>query len=207
MRFIANGPSIPDDLLIARDLGDVIFFCGAGVSQANAGLPNFERLGREIIRILGAAKDSSARKLLDKAIDMGQMAGVGGLLATDRVFGLLEREFEIADVRAAVAEAIRPPVDYRLDAHRILLNLATSRAGVTRLVTTNFDLLFEECDPILPCSGPPNLPDPRSDRDFRGIVHLHGRVDANYRDDSRADRCELVVGLRRKASVRHPQSG
>jgi hypothetical protein len=65
MRFIADGPSIPDDLLIARDLGDVIFFCGAGVSQANARLPNFERLGREVIRILGAAQDSPARMLLD----------------------------------------------------------------------------------------------------------------------------------------------
>jgi hypothetical protein len=30
MRFIANGPDIPEDLLIARDKGDVIFFCGAG---------------------------------------------------------------------------------------------------------------------------------------------------------------------------------
>jgi SIR2-like protein len=61
------------------------------------------------------------------------------------------------------------------------LDLATSRAGATRLVTTNFDLLFEECDPLLQCSGPPRLPDPRSDREFRGIVHLHGRVDPEYR--------------------------
>jgi hypothetical protein len=157
MRFIVNGPDVPEELLIACEKGDVIFFCGAGVSQANAHLPNFERLGRDVINILGAAQNSPARKLLEKALQMGQMAGVGGLLATDRVFGLLEREFEVADVRAAVAEAIRPPEGYALDAHRILLELATSRAGVTRLVTTNFDLLFEECDPTLPCSGPPQL--------------------------------------------------
>jgi hypothetical protein len=180
MRFIANGPDVPENLLIARDKGDVIFFCGAGVSQANAHLPNFERLGRDVIRILGSAQDSPARRLLEKALQMGRMAGVGGLLATDRVFGLLEREFEVADVRAAVAEAIRPPEGYGLDAHRTMLDLATSRAGVTRLVTTNFDLLFEECDPTLPCSGPPRLPDPRSDREFRGVVHLHGRVDREY---------------------------
>jgi len=172
MRFIANGPDVPEDLLIARDKGDVIFFCGAGVSQANARLPNFERLGHEVIRILGSAQDSPARKLLEKALAMGRMAGVGGLLATDRVFGLLEREFEVADVRAAVAEAIRPPEGYGLDAHRTMLDLATSRAGVTRLVTTNFDLLFEECDPTLPCSGPPKLPDPRSDRpQLQGDFH------------------------------------
>lgn len=180
MRFIANGPSIPDELLIARDMGDVIFFCGAGVSQANARLPNFETLGWEVIRLLGSAQNSPARRLLEKAVGIGHMAGVGGLLATDRVFGLLEREFEVNDVRKAVAAAIRPPEGYALDAHRTLLSLATSRAGITRLVTTNFDLLFEECDSELACWGPPRLPDPRSDREFRGIVHLHGRVDRGY---------------------------
>jgi hypothetical protein len=115
MRFIANGPSIPDELLVSRDMGDVIFFCGAGVSQANAHLPNFEGLGRDVLRLLGAAQHSPARMLLDKALEMGRMAGVGGLLATDRVFGLLEREFEVADVRAAVAEAIKPPVRSRVE--------------------------------------------------------------------------------------------
>src|SRR2546423_14395975 len=89
MRFIANGPDVPEDLLIARDKGDVIFFCGAGVSQANARLPNFERLGHEVIRILGSAQDSPARKLLEKALAMGRMAGVGGPLAAGRGFGLL----------------------------------------------------------------------------------------------------------------------
>ncbi len=180
MRFVADGPSIPDDLLIARDAGDVIFFCGAGVSQHEAHLPNFEGLSSRVIEILGAALDSPARKLLSKAIEMGRMAGVGGLVATDRVFGLLEREFEVADVRAAIAEAIRPDPDCGLGAHRIVLDLATSRTRVTRLVTTNFDLLFEECDPSLPSSGPPQLPDPTSDHDFRGVIHLHGRVDTKY---------------------------
>jgi hypothetical protein len=193
MRFIAGGPSIPDELLVARDAGDVIFFCGAGVSQHEAKLPNFETLGRSVIDILGAAIESPARKLLDKALEMGRMAGVGGLLATDRVFGLLEREFEVGDVRAAVAEAIRPKPEYGLGAHQILIDLATSQAGVTRLVTTNFDLLFEECDSKLGSFGPPSLPDPRNDREFRGIVHLHGRVDAKY---ERPQDDEFVVSSR-----------
>ena len=34
MQFIENGPSIPDELLNARDQGSVVFVCGAGVSQA-----------------------------------------------------------------------------------------------------------------------------------------------------------------------------
>ena len=46
----------------------------------------------------------------------------------------------------------------KLDAHRVLLDLAAAR-GITRVVTTNFDLLFEACDPALHSSGPPSLPD------------------------------------------------
>lgn len=180
MRFIPEGPDIPDELLVARDSGDVVFFCGAGVSQHVAKLPSFAELGRSVVESLGATSESPARRLLHKAIEVGQMPGVGGLLATDRVFSLLEREFEVKDVRAAVAEAVRPKQGYALDAHRILLDLATSRNGVTRLVTTNFDLLFEECDSSLRGYGPPHLPDPLSDREFRGIVHLHGRVTQEY---------------------------
>jgi hypothetical protein len=180
MRFIADGPNIPDELLVARDAGDVILFCGAGVSQQEAHLPSFAGLARKVVEILGAAHDSRGRVLLERALAIDPMPGVGSLVATDRVFGLLEQEFEIPDVRAAVAEAIRPIPNARLDAHRVLLDLATARA-VTRLVTTNFDLLFEACNPDLASSGPPSLPDPHSDREFRGVVHLHGRVDAAYR--------------------------
>jgi hypothetical protein len=63
MRFISDGPDIPDDLLIARDAGDVIFLCGAGVSQHRAKLPDFLTLGRDVISQLGAGKNSLAAKL------------------------------------------------------------------------------------------------------------------------------------------------
>ena len=174
MRFTADGPQLPDELLVARDAGDVIFFCGAGVS-VEAGLPTFEQLGQQVIELLGASRSSHARLLLKKSLELGRMEGVGGLLATDKVFALLEREFEVVDIRSAVAASVKPKQEHSLTPHRILLDLATSRSGVTRLVTTNFDLLFEECAPTLRPSGPPHLPDPRDDRAFRGIVHLHGR--------------------------------
>ena len=131
MRFIQNGPDIPDELLVARDAGDVILFCGAGVSQAEAHLPNFAELGRAVIRILGAAQDSPARTLLEKALALKPIPGVGGLVATDRVFGLLEREFEISDVRAAVAEAIRPAPDVERGQRRraVALRVRRKRMG------------------------------------------------------------------------------
>lgn len=43
MQHIKNGPEIPDRLLQAHEDGDVVFFCGAGISFP-AGLPGFEGL-------------------------------------------------------------------------------------------------------------------------------------------------------------------
>lgn len=180
MRFTANGPSLPNDLLVARDEGQVIFFCGAGVSRARVGLADFYGLANAVADELGASKDSPARKLLTLAASQEKIAGVGGLMAADRVFGLLEREFETVDVRRAVAKALKPKPDPDLSAHQILLDLATGPDGQVRLVTTNFDLLFQDCAPALKVCTPPALPDPRRDKDFRGIVHLHGRVNDDY---------------------------
>lgn len=181
MRFVENGPSLPDDLLTARDTGRVLFFCGAGVSYAQAGLPNFADLAERVLSHLGSANDSPARHLFGIARDQEQRSGVTGLVATDRIFGLLEREFEPRDVREAVANALRPVDTSKIGAHKILLDLSRTRAGMTRLITTNFDRLFEDCDPSLASSNPPHLPDPRRARDFHGVIHLHGRVDAEYK--------------------------
>jgi hypothetical protein len=179
MRFLANGPSIPDDLLIARDAGDVIFFCGAGVSRHRAGLPDFFKLGGNVIELLGAGEKSLARKLFDRTKALDPIDGVGGLVATDRIFSLLEREFEQRDIQAAIARAIKPGDAVDLSAHRMLIDLSRGRDGTVRLVTTNFDLLFEACVDGIPCSGPPVLPNPLS-ATFSGIIHLHGRVNGDY---------------------------
>jgi hypothetical protein len=180
MRFLADGPSFPDELLTARDEGQVLFFCGAGVSRARAGLPDFYGLADKVVDALRAAPDSPARRLIQAAKAMEPIAGVGGLLPADRVFALLKREFRTRDVRTAVAEALRPAVTPDLRAHRILLDLARDPTGAVRLVTTNFDLLFEACDAQLDRFAPPRLPDPRRARDFRGVMHLHGHVTDAY---------------------------
>lgn len=52
MRFAAQGPDIPLELLEARDRGEVVFFCGAGVSMP-AGLPSFRDLARNVVTDLG----------------------------------------------------------------------------------------------------------------------------------------------------------
>ncbi|MCG7403035.1 SIR2 family protein [Caballeronia zhejiangensis] len=190
MRFIPSGPWLPDELLTARDAGEVLFFCGAGISQADANLPNFAVLAERVLTLLGSAMDSPARRLFNAAREFEKASGLTGLVATDRIFGMLEREFEAAEVRTAVSTALRPEPGYVLDAHRTLLDLSRIHGGAPRLVTTNFDLLFEECEPGIESFNRPHLPDPGRAGDFRGIIHLHGRVDEQY---SRACDDEFVL--------------
>lgn len=179
MRFTAHGPSIPDDLLLARDRSEVVFFCGAGVSQARAGLSNFAQLARKVMDQLGPARGSPARKLLEIATRLDPIEGVGGFVATDRVFSLLEREFDTSDIHAAVAAALKPQCDADLSAHQLVLDLAGRKSGAIRLVTTNFDRLFEDCDPEARSIGPAHLPDPKR-AELNAVIHLHGRVDPEY---------------------------
>src|SRR5262245_18124510 len=157
MRFLANGPILPDELLMARDAGHVLFFCGAGVSQAKANLPSFTKLADNVLSLLGSALDSPARRLFNATRAFEKTSDLTGVVATDRIFGMLEQEFEPGEVREAVAIALRPKPGYSLDAHRTLLDLARTSAGVPRLATTNFDLLFEACDPTVDSWNPPHL--------------------------------------------------
>ncbi|KAF0221305.1 MAG: hypothetical protein FD174_443 [Geobacteraceae bacterium] len=184
MRFHANGPSIPDDLLVARDDGRVIFFCGAGVSRARAGLSDFFGLAEKVTDSLGVTADDPVRKLITEARELDKRTGISGLISADRVFGLLERDFLVREIEASVADALKPKADVDLSAHRIMLDLARSPEGKTRLVTTNFDLLFETCDSSLPYFRPPRLPDPMRSEEFEGVIHLHGHVDKEYRGAS-----------------------
>lgn len=180
MRFLVNGPSIPNELLVARDEGRVVFFCGAGVSRALAGLPDFFGLAEKVIETLGVAADDPARRLIEEAQEIDRRIGISGIISADRIFGLLERSFLVRDIEAAVAKALKPSSQIDLSTHRIMLDLARAPDGEVRLVTTNFDLLFESCDSSLSHWRPPRLPDPRSLEEFEGIIHLHGHVDEDY---------------------------
>jgi len=180
MRFLKDGPDIPDDLLIARDEGRVVFFCGAGVSRARAGLTDFFGLARRVTDELGVPDGHSVRKILEVAQEVGDRTGVGGLISADRVFGLLERDFLSTDIEQAVAQALKPSADVDLSTHQILLDLAKTPEGKVRIVTTNFDRLFEACSDDLRCFIPPRLPDPLRHDEMDGVIHLHGVTDAQY---------------------------
>ena len=183
MRFFENGPEIPDELLHDRDEGQVVFFCGAGVSRAKAKLPDFFGLAKKVMETLGVQGDSPARKLLEEARNLEAKTGVVGVIPADQIFGLLEREFSTEVIEAAVASALRPgdgDDEPDLTAHRIILDLATTREGFVHIVTTNFDRLFDDCGHDL-CSWQRScLPDLSRPKDMDGIVYLHGKATSDY---------------------------
>jgi hypothetical protein len=180
LRFFDDGPWIPDELLVARDEGRVLFFCGAGVSRAKAGLPDFLGLAKSVLHELRVLPESPAQKFLDAAVHQDPIPGIGGILAADRIFALLEREFSVTDIERAVGAALKPRDKVDLSAHRTLLALSRDARGRVKLITTNFDRLFEAAAPRSSLWTPNRLPDPRSVESFEGIVHLHGLFAPDY---------------------------
>lgn len=183
MRFIENGPDIPDELLFAQDEGNVVFFCGAGVSRAYANLPDFSSLAQRVIDDLGATEESKAKKLFTKYEQLNKDPDTRGLISADHIFSALIRSFDRQDINQSVAKLLKPPSDIDLTAHKIILDLARLQSGHVRLVTTNFDLLFEQASrKRIHAATRSNLPRIQyTDNDW-GIVHLHGKVIEDYSD-------------------------
>ena len=181
MRFIADGVDLPNELLWAHDKGRVVFICGAGVSRAKAGLPNFDELTGIVLDGLGADESEEAYRL-HRAIQAADTAAeIKGLLSADHIFQLLERGFTSDDIASHVARALTPQgSDVDLSAHRTLVKLSKDQSGAVRVITTNFDRLFEQCDRKLPTATRSNFPSLIADGANWGIVHLHGCVNPAY---------------------------
>ncbi len=180
MRFIADGVDIPDELLLAHDEGRVVFFCGAGVSMAYAELPDFNGLTQRVLDQLGAAPDDEARKLHEASIAFGKEYDIQGLATSDQVFQLLKRRFTDREIYEKVAQCLDPLDDVDLSAHKTMLKLGKLQTGETRVITTNFDRLFEKCNRNLASSTRSNLPNLAFNEADWGIVHLHGCVNTDY---------------------------
>ncbi|MCS3498667.1 hypothetical protein M2189_002374 [Bradyrhizobium japonicum] len=186
MQFIANGPDIPDSLLQAHEEGRVVFFCGAGISYP-AGLPGFKGLVDEIYTRVGT-----------KRLDIEQEAYERNQF--DATLDLLERRLpgnRIA-VRQKLAEALKPKWRRKgaTDSHEALLELARCRDGSLRLVTTNFDRVFERVGKrpgkAFDSYAAPMLPIPKNSR-WNGLVYLHGLLPAKP-DDTALHRLVLTSG-------------
>lgn len=186
MQFVTNGPDIPEALLQAHEDSRVVFFCGAGISYP-AGLPGFKGLVDEIYRRIGTEpteieQDAYKRNQFDATLD------------------LLERRIpgQRIGVRKVLADALQPNLKRKkaIDTHAALLHLARNRKGIFRLVTTNFDRIFEKVakrikQPINSFVAP-MLPIPKNSR-WNGLVYLHGQLPEEL-DETALQRLVLTSG-------------
>ena len=186
MQFIADGPDIPDELLQAHEENRAVFFCGAGISYA-AGLPSFKGLVDKIYEQLGTTRT----EIEEQAYERNQY---------DLTLNLLEQRYpgkRIA-VRTALAASLEPKLRRRhaTCTHTALLQLACDRKGSLRLVTTNFDQIFERVSKknkqTYESYAAPTLPIPKVSR-WNGLVYLHGLLSPKP-DESALNRLIVTSG-------------
>ena len=185
MQFIKQGPDVPERLLLAHEEGRVVFFCGAGISYP-AGLPGFNGLVDKICQGIGhtpndVEKTAIKQERFDTAIGLFESTLMGGRTS----------------VRRAIVEALKP--DYsKADAtktHESLLVLGRTRDRRLRIITTNFDRIFEDVINRDELSASrfqaPYLPIPKARWD--GLVYLHGLINSQP-TDSELDRLVVSSG-------------
>ena len=187
MQFVANGPDIPDALLQAHEEGRVVFFCGAGISYP-AGLPGFKGLVDEIYRLVGTTRTTSNRRPTHATSSTPRWTCWSGA-CPDSVWPCAQ----------ALAQALQPKLRRKgaTDTHAALLQLARSREGALRLVTTNFDRIFRARGQTRSgvrafAYAAPMLPIPKNSR-WNGLVYLHGLLPENA-DESALNRLVLTSG-------------
>ena len=172
MQFVRHGPDIPERLLQAHEDGCVVFFCGAGISYP-AGLPGFGRLVEALHDLVGEPPDSVEETLIAKQ-------------QFDAAIGRYEHRIQGGrrSVRQRLPVALKPDLGLgrALTTHFALLELGQSRNGL-RLVTTNFDTLFEHAARHFGVANFTVYPDPPARANWNGLVYLHGRMSSVTNDD------------------------
>lgn len=163
MRFINNGPNVPDRLVQAHEDGKVVFFCGAGISFP-AGLPGFKELTEKTFEALGECPNTAEvaaihEKRFDVALDLLERRIKNRLVVRKKIQSILTPE-ELSD----------PQI---MTTHWALLELGKDKKGNVRLITTNFDRIFHHVDSSLCSYVAPLLPIPKKSR-WDGLVYLHG---------------------------------
>ena len=121
MRFFADGPHIPDELLEDRDRGEVVFLCGAGVSYP-AGMPGFLGLAEYVIQELGTPPGAQSRELLSIWDDCSIPDAARPSL--DQIFNLLQLEYEASEIEYLIAKRLRTRPRTDVSTHETILRLS-----------------------------------------------------------------------------------
>lgn len=176
MKFITNGPDIPNVLLREHEEGNVVFFCGAGISYP-AGLPSFSGLVDKIYDSAGTIR----LEIEEAAYKRNQY---------DTCLDLLERRLpgRCVELRKNLLSVLTPKLELKgaIDTHKALLELSKNRENTIRLVTTNFDRIFEHLKNqnsyTFNTYAAPMLPIPKRSR-WSGLVYLHGLLPENENEE------------------------
>lgn len=157
MRIADTEIDFPERLLDALRDGRLVVFAGTGVSMgAPAQLPSFRELARQVAE--------------------GATLSIGDADAEDRFLGQLKSSG--ADVHSRAARQLQRDGLQPTELHRSLLRLYKKVEDV-RIVTTNFDRLFEQAVGPIFNAAPKTFHAPAVPlgQRFQGIVHIHGTVD------------------------------
>jgi hypothetical protein len=189
-------PTLPEDLLLARDRGEVLFIVGAGASYpAPSKLPDFGGLVADIYDIVDPAMSDAIKAVKKKGgptwdtapqlLSHQQRTELKFLCLReyDVVLGMLERRIDgdpskRSTMRRAALDVLVRTMEPN-PIHNALIHLG-QRFGQTLLVTTNFDRLLTEAAKRLHHSHESyalgEIPNPSRSTDFNGILHIHGKL-------------------------------
>ncbi|MYG80951.1 MAG: hypothetical protein F4187_03890, partial [Gemmatimonadetes bacterium] len=188
-RLMTSSPiRFPERLRDALRDGRLVVFAGAGVSMGKpASLPDFSTLA-----------DSIAA---DTGVDRRNQESDDAFLGRLHHQGVQVHEIAARQLQTNRCGETPAPTDL----HRDLLRLYPN-SGAVRIVTTNFDRLFDTAaQAVFP--GTPELfraPALPLGRSFNGIVHVHGRLDRPHElvlTDADFGRAYLIDGWARRFLV------
>ena len=157
----------PEPVVAAARSRELVVFAGAGVSMGKpAGLPGFRELAEKIAR-----PEEKNELDIKRALDRN---------GPDVYLGRLKNRGVVVHARASKILS-ETAADFS-ELHRVLLGFYP-RPDLVRVVTTNFDLLFEQAAKDVFSEFAPEtpkvywFPELPVKSNFRGIVHLHGDVE------------------------------
>lgn len=181
MRFSDDTADIPDRLIALQEKGEVVFLCGAGISQ-RYGLPSFYTLTTQVYAKLGESWLGHPAE--EDAMGLDANGSPKGPAALDRALFALSKRLRGADTKSriraerllteAIESELQAPND-KFVAHADVWSLSRDPEMRGRVVTTNFDTLFERAIAGVSSRSGADLPPPLG-TDFTGILHLHGRI-------------------------------
>ncbi|AHK02718.1 hypothetical protein X971_2857 [Agrobacterium tumefaciens LBA4213 (Ach5)] len=191
-----NLPPLPEELLVARDRGEVLFIVGAGASYPPpSSLPDFGGLVADIYAEVDAAMKGPLTELRKpKPLEWDKIPGMlthqqrtelkfFAQHEYDAVLGMLERRIDgdpskMSTLRRAARKVLERTIEPN-PLHSALVRLG-QRFGQTLLVTTNFDRLLSIAAKKDKYSGDAfalgEIPNPSRSTEFAGILHIHGML-------------------------------